>query len=217
MGHSFGGADHPAPARPRPRRRRRRDRLGPDQGRARAPGQHAADRVPRAQEPEEQRTGRSRSPPRSSTTRSPTRSPTRSRWRCTSATPCPAPAASLFQAAFANFNPHAATKVDFHNDDRAPLLIIAGGDDHVSPDAINRSEAKHQQQVGGHHRVPGVPRPLALHARPGRLGGGRRLRAGLGARPRRHPGLTGTRVVSVGPSRAASCPRDVMSSLGKIR
>ena len=24
-------------------------------------------------------------------------------------------------------------KVDFHNDDRAPLLVIAGGDDHVSP------------------------------------------------------------------------------------
>jgi alpha-beta hydrolase superfamily lysophospholipase len=58
----------------------------------------------------------------------------------------PGPGRVLFQAAFANFNPHAATAVDFHNDDRAPLLIIAGGTDHVSPDAINRSEAKHQQK-----------------------------------------------------------------------
>jgi alpha-beta hydrolase superfamily lysophospholipase len=56
----------------------------------------------------------------------------------------PGPGRPLFQAAFANFNPHAATRVDFHNDSRAPLLIIAGGEDHVSPVAINKSEAKHQ-------------------------------------------------------------------------
>ena len=64
----------------------------------------------------------------------------------------------LFQAAFANFNPHAATEVDFHNDDRAPLLIIAGGDDHVSPDAINRSEAKHQAKsaaITAYREFPG--------------------------------------------------------------
>jgi hypothetical protein len=30
----------------------------------------------------------------------------------------------IFQAAFANFNPRAANKVDFHNGDRPPLLII---------------------------------------------------------------------------------------------
>jgi len=50
----------------------------------------------------------------------------------------------LFQGALANFTPHAATTVDFHNDDRAPLLIIAGGEDHVSPDAINQATAKRQ-------------------------------------------------------------------------
>jgi hypothetical protein len=33
----------------------------------------------------------------------------------------------LFQAAFANFNPHAAPAVDFRNNDRAPLLLISGG------------------------------------------------------------------------------------------
>ena len=51
----------------------------------------------------------------------------------------PGPGRVLFQAALANFNPHAATKVDFHNDERAPLLVIAGGDDHVSPDRVNES------------------------------------------------------------------------------
>ena len=44
----------------------------------------------------------------------------------------PGPGQVLFQGALANFNPHAPTAVDFNNDDRAPLLLIAGGDDHVS-------------------------------------------------------------------------------------
>ena len=56
----------------------------------------------------------------------------------------PGPGRVLFQGALANFNPRAATKVDFGNDDRAPLLIVAGGEDHVSPDAINRATARHQ-------------------------------------------------------------------------
>ena len=70
----------------------------------------------------------------------------------------PGPGRVLFQAAFANFNPRAATAVDFHNDDRAPLLIIAGGADHVSPDAINRSEAKHQSKskaITAYREFPG--------------------------------------------------------------
>jgi alpha-beta hydrolase superfamily lysophospholipase len=49
----------------------------------------------------------------------------------------------LFQAALANFNPHAATKVDFNNDDRAPLLIIGGGVDHVVPAVVTREAAGH--------------------------------------------------------------------------
>jgi alpha-beta hydrolase superfamily lysophospholipase len=48
----------------------------------------------------------------------------------------PGPDHVLFQAAFANFNPHAATAVDFHNNTRAPLLLISGGKDHVSPPAV---------------------------------------------------------------------------------
>lgn len=49
----------------------------------------------------------------------------------------------LFQGALANFNPHAATRVDFGNPDRALLPIIAGGTDHVVPAAVDRTGAKH--------------------------------------------------------------------------
>jgi alpha-beta hydrolase superfamily lysophospholipase len=55
----------------------------------------------------------------------------------------PGPGRVLFQGALANFNPHAATAVDFKNDDRAPLLLIAGGDDHVAPASLNESNFKH--------------------------------------------------------------------------
>jgi len=58
----------------------------------------------------------------------------------------PGPGRPLFQAAFANFNPHAASKIDFENDDRAPLLIVAGCEDHVSPPSINRTLAKLQHR-----------------------------------------------------------------------
>lgn len=58
----------------------------------------------------------------------------------------PGPGRPLFQAAFANFNPHAATRIDFENDDRAPLLVVAGANDHVSPPAINRTIAKLQHR-----------------------------------------------------------------------
>jgi hypothetical protein len=58
----------------------------------------------------------------------------------------PGPGRVLFQAALANFNPHATTTFDFHNDDRAPLLFLAGGKDYVSPAAINESNAKHYRK-----------------------------------------------------------------------
>jgi alpha-beta hydrolase superfamily lysophospholipase len=55
----------------------------------------------------------------------------------------PGPGRVLFQAALANFNPHAPTRVDFDNGDRAPLLLIGGGSDHTVPAAVDRSTAKH--------------------------------------------------------------------------
>jgi pimeloyl-ACP methyl ester carboxylesterase len=44
---------------------------------------------------------------------------------------------------FANFQPgHQATWVDF-GADRAPLLFIAGGEDHIMPASVNHSNARH--------------------------------------------------------------------------
>ena len=54
----------------------------------------------------------------------------------------PGPDHLLFQAGFANFNPHAASAVDVHNDDRAPLLMISGGKDHVSPASVVEANVK---------------------------------------------------------------------------
>ncbi|MEI5673926.1 MULTISPECIES: alpha/beta hydrolase [unclassified Nocardioides] len=43
----------------------------------------------------------------------------------------------------ANFKPgHQETWVDYDNDDRAPLLFIAGGADHIMPASVNRSNMK---------------------------------------------------------------------------
>ena len=51
----------------------------------------------------------------------------------------PGPDHVLFQASLANFNAHAATTVNFHSDDRAPLLLIAGGNDHVAPASVTKA------------------------------------------------------------------------------
>lgn len=44
----------------------------------------------------------------------------------------------LFQGAFANVNPNAPTRYNFANDDRAPLLFVAGGNDNILPPAVQR-------------------------------------------------------------------------------
>jgi alpha-beta hydrolase superfamily lysophospholipase len=54
----------------------------------------------------------------------------------------PAPGKPLFQAAAANFSPHAETKVDTENETRGPLLLIMGGKDHTVPEAITKSTLK---------------------------------------------------------------------------
>lgn len=50
----------------------------------------------------------------------------------------PAPARPLFQSALANFTPRsrAATVVDYAKSDRAPLLLIAGDRDHLTPSSV---------------------------------------------------------------------------------
>jgi alpha-beta hydrolase superfamily lysophospholipase len=47
----------------------------------------------------------------------------------------------LFQGALANLNPRTVFRVDFRQNDRAPLLFIAGGSDHVIPASVNESNA----------------------------------------------------------------------------
>lgn len=48
----------------------------------------------------------------------------------------PGPGRVLFQAALANFTPHAATSVNFKNKNRAPLLLVAGTRDHLVPSSL---------------------------------------------------------------------------------
>lgn len=69
----------------------------------------------------------------------------------------PGPDHVLFQAALANFNPHAATAVNFRNDHRAPLLLIAGGHDHISPASVIRANHHLYRQstaVTDYHEFP---------------------------------------------------------------
>jgi pimeloyl-ACP methyl ester carboxylesterase len=48
--------------------------------------------------------------------------------------------------------------VNFHNEQRAPLLFIAGGADHIMPPSVNKSNAHHYQAPGtitDYHEFPG--------------------------------------------------------------
>ena len=65
----------------------------------------------------------------------------------------------LFEAAFANLNPSAASKVDYARD-RAPLLITAGEKDHTVPASVSRSIYKKQR------RSPGRTDLIEFTARP---------------------------------------------------
>ena len=54
----------------------------------------------------------------------------------------PGPGRVLWEGAFANFNPRTPLQVDFKKADRAPLLLIAGGSDHVVPASVDKATAK---------------------------------------------------------------------------
>jgi len=51
----------------------------------------------------------------------------------------PAPNRVLVQTAFANFTRHSTTTVNFRNDTRAPLLLVAGGRDRIVPSSLVRA------------------------------------------------------------------------------
>jgi alpha-beta hydrolase superfamily lysophospholipase len=54
----------------------------------------------------------------------------------------PSPARPLFEAAVANFSLHSPAKVDTKNEERGPLLLVSGTDDHTVPDKVTRSSLK---------------------------------------------------------------------------
>jgi pimeloyl-ACP methyl ester carboxylesterase len=60
-----------------------------------------------------------------------------------------APAKPIFQAAMANFNPSAETKVNTKNPERGPLLITTGEADHAVPPAMSRAAYKKQSHNPG--------------------------------------------------------------------
>jgi pimeloyl-ACP methyl ester carboxylesterase len=56
----------------------------------------------------------------------------------------PAPGSWVWNSLIANLTPaHQSTWVNYRNHDRAPLLFIAGGADHIMPASVNRSNAEH--------------------------------------------------------------------------
>jgi alpha-beta hydrolase superfamily lysophospholipase len=58
----------------------------------------------------------------------------------------PGPGRMLFQAGLANFNPNAASKIDFKNPQRPPLLIMANGKDHTVPASSAKATYKLQSR-----------------------------------------------------------------------
>ena len=58
------------------------------------------------------------------------------------------PGRVLLLGALANFNPHSPDAVDFTRRDRVPLLLIAGGADHLVPAVIDKSTADHYARSG---------------------------------------------------------------------
>jgi pimeloyl-ACP methyl ester carboxylesterase len=66
----------------------------------------------------------------------------------------PTPGRMLFQGGRANLAHDAATTYDFANDDRAPLLFISGGSDHILPPVVQRENydknIKHSTAVTAH-------------------------------------------------------------------
>ncbi len=68
-----------------------------------------------------------------------------------------APGLPIFQAALANFNPGAATKVDTGNPERGPLLIFTGEKDHAVPPAMSNAAYKKQRRNAGVTELAEMP------------------------------------------------------------
>jgi pimeloyl-ACP methyl ester carboxylesterase len=66
---------------------------------------------------------------------------------------------AFFEDAFANLSGRSPAKVDFRNPARPPLLLIVGGEDHISPPALNKTLLKLQRRA---------PSPTEVKEYPGR-------------------------------------------------
>ena len=60
----------------------------------------------------------------------------------------PAPGRPLFEAAAANFSLHSPAAVNTHNEQRGPLLLVMGGQDHTVPEAITKATLKQYRGSG---------------------------------------------------------------------
>ncbi|WP_405968331.1 alpha/beta hydrolase [Streptomyces sp. NBC_00015] len=79
----------------------------------------------------------------------------------------PASGSIFFDSALATLRPgHQSTYVDYHNDDRAPLLFVSGEEDHLMPPKVQRSNARHYRSntvtevrefAGRPHLLPAAP------------------------------------------------------------
>ncbi|MET8040605.1 alpha/beta hydrolase [Micromonospora sp. NPDC005215] len=79
----------------------------------------------------------------------------------------PASGNILWGGVLANFQPgHQDSWIDYTNDNRAPLLFVSAGEDHIMPPAVQRSNAKHykshtiteiKEYEGLSHLLPAEP------------------------------------------------------------
>jgi pimeloyl-ACP methyl ester carboxylesterase len=71
----------------------------------------------------------------------------------------PTPGRILFQGGLASVTPHATTTFDYADDERAPLLWISGGSDHILPPVTQERNyernAKHSEAISAHKLFPG--------------------------------------------------------------
>ena len=79
----------------------------------------------------------------------------------------PGPGRVIFQAALANFNPNAPTKLNVHKNDRAPLLVVGNSADHTVPASVSKEAAhrlgksnatvEYKEFIGRPHFTAGAP------------------------------------------------------------
>ena len=181
-----GWRDHPDPARPRPRGLRGRDELGADRGGADRPADPGQGRLAGAEEPVRMHRAVALDYEQWHYTFTNT-FPEEESKATYERYAIPASGTIFWASVLANLQPgHQDTWVDYHNDDRAPLLFMSGerGPPHA---AIDPAVERQALQVRHDHRGQGVRGQGAPDAGPGGLGGDRRLRPRRGrpSTPRR--------------------------------